>query len=177
LQHLWATAVEIVDTFTLQSLKEKRGEEKWKRFFSLMSALIAIEEGSPPVPDTPQDVDELRNELARAEAACNVRFMLNSYHVIPHLADIDGDGKAYFYILILDTLRRKVTVKTFEQNKQKEAIEAYSEAETDSNLNVVMINSESLVEVKAAYQNYFADASEFLALLHRYLPSPIPPQA
>ncbi|MBU6438396.1 MAG: hypothetical protein KGQ77_12790, partial [Betaproteobacteria bacterium] len=48
LQHAWATAVEIVDAFTGQALKSglklNSGDPKWRRFFALMSSVIAIRE-------------------------------------------------------------------------------------------------------------------------------------
>ena len=56
LQHVWATAVETVGTFTRQALKSSQGEDDWLRFFALMSTYLAIKEGSPIVPKTPQDL-------------------------------------------------------------------------------------------------------------------------
>ncbi len=48
LQHAWATAVEIVDTFTNQSLKTalrtQIGDKKWRRFFALMGSALALRE-------------------------------------------------------------------------------------------------------------------------------------
>jgi len=63
LQHSWATALETVDLFSNQKLKWGKGEPNWQRFFALASAVFTKYEGTPKVPDTPQDVDSLRKEL------------------------------------------------------------------------------------------------------------------
>ena len=44
-QHLWATAVETVGTFTREALKSGAGEEDWLRFFALMSFLDCAPRG------------------------------------------------------------------------------------------------------------------------------------
>src|SRR6185503_1641303 len=60
LQHAWATTVETVDTFTTQALKAGGGSREWRMFFRLMSADLAFREGTPRVPDTPDDRAQLR---------------------------------------------------------------------------------------------------------------------
>ena len=59
LQHLWATGVEIVDTFTEEALKFGRGGNDWRRFFALMSTELAMREQMPLVPGTPTNRSEL----------------------------------------------------------------------------------------------------------------------
>ena len=44
LQHDWATALEIVDLFTNQSLKSNQGRESWKEFFKNVSEQFALME-------------------------------------------------------------------------------------------------------------------------------------
>ena len=62
IQHAWATAVEIVDTFTQQALKSNIGKADWKRFFQLMGGALALTEGTTPVPNTPTEWDTLVKE-------------------------------------------------------------------------------------------------------------------
>src|SRR5439155_6724125 len=64
-QHAWATAVETVDAFTGQGLKDGSGEAGWQRFFATMGTFIAHKEGSNPVPNTPTDPKTLRDEIVR----------------------------------------------------------------------------------------------------------------
>ncbi|MDE2466254.1 MAG: RelA/SpoT domain-containing protein [Alphaproteobacteria bacterium] len=63
-QHAWATALETVDILTKQALKANQGDEEWKRFFLLMSSVIAIGEKCPLVPGTPGEIRHLRQELS-----------------------------------------------------------------------------------------------------------------
>lgn len=63
LQHSWATAVETVDTYTEQSLKTSGGEGNWERFFALMGTSFAIREKSPGVPETPDLIEDVVDEL------------------------------------------------------------------------------------------------------------------
>ena len=47
IQHAWATAVEIVDTFTKQALKASHGHKDWMDFFRYTSAEFALMEDRP----------------------------------------------------------------------------------------------------------------------------------
>ena len=51
-QHAWATAVETVETFTAQGIKDGRGNVRWQRFFALMGTYIALNEKCNTVPST-----------------------------------------------------------------------------------------------------------------------------
>ena len=53
LQHAFATAVETVTTFTREPLKFGGGPSEWRRFFSLMGSVLAIQEQTPLVENTP----------------------------------------------------------------------------------------------------------------------------
>jgi hypothetical protein len=64
-QHAWATAVETVGTFVQQALKSSLGEPDWLKFFALMGTAIALKEGGPPTPGTPDNIREVTSELRR----------------------------------------------------------------------------------------------------------------
>lgn len=63
LQHAWATSVETVSLFTGQALKSSGGEAEWRRFFALMSSVIALREKKPLIPGTSADNATLIGEL------------------------------------------------------------------------------------------------------------------
>jgi len=42
IQHVWATAVEVVSAFTKESLKSSQGDEDWQKLFKLMGSIFAI---------------------------------------------------------------------------------------------------------------------------------------
>ena len=48
LQHLWATAVEVMGTLRGEKLKSGMGDEKWQYFFSIVSSYFAYKEIEPP---------------------------------------------------------------------------------------------------------------------------------
>lgn len=65
LQHNWATAVETVGIFTGEALKSSQGNEDWQRFFQLVSTWFAIKEEQKIIPNTPNNLEELKKELQR----------------------------------------------------------------------------------------------------------------
>lgn len=52
LQHVWATAVEMMGIYTKNNLKSSQGDEDILRFFTLVSSLFAIIEDSTVCPNT-----------------------------------------------------------------------------------------------------------------------------
>lgn len=84
LQHAWATAVEMLLTFTtipvrvppnsiFNSLPREAEEVSgWRRFFKLFSSAIAMREGHPIVPGTPSSEAELIRELRQLSSSLRV---------------------------------------------------------------------------------------------------------
>ena len=64
IQHIWATAVEAVDTFLDNALKSGKGDAEWHKFFVLMSDAMSRYEVLPPLLTHPprkiSDHEELR---------------------------------------------------------------------------------------------------------------------
>lgn len=52
LQHMWATAVEMMGIYTNSNLKSSQGDYDILRFFELVSSIFAIEEKMPVCPNT-----------------------------------------------------------------------------------------------------------------------------
>ena len=82
MQHIWATAVETVDTFTRQALKSSLGQPDWLRFFALMSSAIAIAERSPLVPGTPQEGSALIAELRAVATRLDVERRFGAFPTV-----------------------------------------------------------------------------------------------
>ena len=126
LQHTWATAVETEGTFIGQALKSSQGEDKWLRFFALMSSYIATKERSPLVAKTPGDLTALRRELSQS---------VDELEVIKHLdlyaAAIDAPQKIgarknqHYFLLVLDTSQRRITVTGYKEDELKKANTQY----------------------------------------------------
>ena len=169
LQHIWATAVETVGTFTEQELKSSQGEEDWLRFFTLMSSVFAHREKRPIVPNTPENYVDLLDELQHYAKELDVITRLNAYRQTTRmLSDRTKLKNVRFFLLQLDRVNRKITVHRFGRSDFRRASEAYLDAEGRGAAgDVVLVSVESLSSLRRAYPNYFLDIRRFLQQVRR----------
>lgn len=175
LQHLWATAVETIDIFTNQSLKFGGGNLEYKRFFILMSSLIAIEEGTAIVPGTSNDRNEIVLEIKKLD---------EQYHILDTLRWIRAAAKhinenknnefkpGYYYLLRLDYDSKTLKIFSFKPSQFEKANNVYNILEEDKktqNIDVVLTRANSFQTLKAAYPNYFLDIGGFLDIAEKYI--------
>jgi Region found in RelA / SpoT proteins len=167
LQHAWATAVETVGTFTRQALKSSMGEEEWLQFFALMSSALALREGTPPVPGTPDDAETLTKELRRYVKRLKVIDRLQAYgRTLQHVErTMEGVKGGHTFLLELDVDTQRLVVWDFESTVQAaEQYEAVERAiEDEPNKDAVLVSVESLAALRRAYPNYFLDTTAFVA--------------
>lgn len=168
LQHIWATAVETVDTFTGDPMKAGRGELQWRRFFALMGSALAIKERRAIVPNTPQDPTVLIAELRALTKALRVKNTLEAWRrALRWLPERTIHGDAYFFLLFLDTEAGRLSVRSFKKEDVLAAQEAYAnteqnvEAKADSR-QAVLVSVKHLSSLRGAYPNYFLDTAAFL---------------
>ncbi len=168
LQHIWATSVEVVDMFTMQSLKSSQGKEEWLRFFELMGSVIALQEKTPPIPNTPQDRRQLKSELRDLSVKLKVAMRLSGYTAaLGAPPKLEVKDPRYF-LLRLDLLNRKIYYKGYSRKQLEEANTAYSDAEkrrTPNIEDVVLVSVDSVEALTRAYRNYFLDTDLFIKLL------------
>ena len=171
LQHVWATAVETVGTFTEQELKSSQGEKDWLRFFALMSSVFAHREHRSIVPNTPEDHDELLDELRHYAKKLDVINRLNTYRTATRvLSDESKLKNVRYFLLQLDRVNRKIRVRRFGRSDFHRASEEYLRAEGEVAAgDTVLVSVESLDLLKRAYPNYFLDISRFLRQVRRVL--------
>ncbi len=166
IQHAWATAVETVGTFIGQSLKSSQGEEDWLLFFTLMSSAMAISEGKPTVPNTPDNLNDLIPEIIRLEKKLGVEGHLNAFrNSMTILADQSHTKDAHYYLLELDPDERRVIIKSYTQTQLPTASLDYLTIEKrikDGNRNAVLVSADSVEALKLAYPNYYLDTELFL---------------
>ena len=164
LQHVWATAVETVGTFTEQELKSSQGEKDWLRFFTLMSSVFAHRENRPIVPNTPENYLELLDELQHYAKELDVITRLNAYRQATRvLSDKTKLKNVRYFLLELDRINSKIRVRRFGRSDFHSASEAYLDAEGGVTAgDVVLVSVESLASLKRAYPNYFLDIRRFL---------------
>lgn len=169
-QHSWATAVEIVDAFTGERIKAGNPSPGWARFFLLAGAAFARYESAPwPYQLKGLGLGSVVEELAELEQELQVRHRLGAFSTA--LRNINLKERNGQHLVTLDTIARTVTVTTFPLERQQEANEAYSEAESQkaANVDVVLVPGGSLDALKKAYPNYFADARLFIKILTEVL--------
>jgi ppGpp synthetase/RelA/SpoT-type nucleotidyltranferase len=168
-QHAWATAVEIVGTFTRQALKSSQGEENWLRFFALMGSAIARIEGTALVPGTPTTDDDLVYELKSAEAELNAISRLRAFSTAPLEIETLGGGKNHFFLMKLDLKTNELVIKGFAASQLDEASAEYLEIEKETkysgSADAVLVSVDSLGALRKAYPNYYLDTDIFVYLV------------
>ncbi len=172
LQHIWATALEIVDLFTGQTMKLGGGNSGWKYFFKLVSSAFAKMEKCPPVPNTPTDKEELYNEIKRMAEELKVIEKMTAWRAtVEHLVK----KKNALFVLRIDIKNQEINYTVFKNDKEgwEKANEKYLKEEKnyreDNNCDVVLVGAENIHDLKYGYKNYFADSAEFIKNLRKII--------
>ena len=115
LQHMWATAVEMMGIYTNSNLKSSQGDYDILRFFELVSSIFAIEEKMPVCPNTSDWMDELIKEINYLDNKNNIISTLSGLNVSIDYASkkFNQKNKNLYYILLLDYNKKTVQVRPF----------------------------------------------------------------
>jgi hypothetical protein len=175
LQHAWATAVETVGTFMGQALKSSMGEQDWLRFFTLMGTVIAFQEGTSPVANTPNDPKDLISEIWRYVKKLDVIAKLEAYgSTLQYIQQVQQQD-TQFYLLELDPSAKSVRVTGYTKAKlglaQQEYLEAEKAISEKSASEAVLVSVDSVASLQKAFPNYFLDTRVFIGLLQDALAS------
>ena len=172
-QHAWATAVEIVGTFTDQALKSSQGQEEWLRFFTLMGTAVAIMEKTPHVPDAPTSTKELVAEIRKHEGDLDIKNRLTQYGAALKTTEERDVEDAHYFLLKLDPAADNVTVTGYSSREIEEAQREYLAVERGiediEGAEAVLVSVESFASLRRAYPNYFLDTKKFVELVDRAL--------
>jgi hypothetical protein len=176
LQHAWATAVETAQLFTGQALKArvKNASEDWLRFFALTSAAFAKREKAEPVPDTPDNRDDLIRELDEIVERENIVTCLLAWNdTIHHIEESAKTKTPHSFLMVLDPTKKTLRVWSYSQDQQAEAQQQYEEqereTESDARIQVVLVSVDSALALPKAYPNYYVDTKGFVNALQREL--------
>lgn len=168
LQHMWATAVEMMGIYTKSQLKASLGNEDILRFFVLVSSVFATMEKTPIVPNTTDDLYLLISEIKKIDNRLNIVSRLSALSVaINHVnknADLKRNG---YYVLQLNYNKKLLKVNSFSKSQVELATNVYNKIErlNNSDLDVVLVSATSFDALKAAYPNYFTDISGFVDMM------------
>ncbi len=172
LQHIWATAVEMMGIFTKSKLKSSIGDEDILRFFVLVSSLFADLEKTPICPHTSENKEINIQEIKNIDEKLNLVSRISALSVaINHTnATKELKGKGY-YVLILNYKKNSLRIRGFSTKQIGLAIKVYNdiEAQNNSDIDTVLVSATSFDELKEAYPNYFTDISEFVKIMRRIL--------
>lgn len=172
LQHIWATAVEMMGIYTKNNLKSSQGDEKILNFFTLVSSVLAKMENMPICPNTSNDYNILIQEIKQIDNKLNIVSRLSALSVVINHTNASKTmkGKGY-YVLILNYKDKLLKVRGFSTNQIELATKVYNDIEATNNpdIDVVLVSATSFDTLKAAYPNYFTDISQFVDMMRRIL--------
>ena len=168
LQHIWATAVEIVDTFKNQKLKSGLGDPEWQSFFRCLAAVL--DDFEPPVRRGRELISYIHAfELSEYLEKLNVINVMSGIHAaLPYTEKPAVAGKQAF-ILVLDSRGATTTITGFgiEETASKEYLRLEKEHFDDPDVQVVLASAGAVKNLRRAYPNYYLETAELISLLHR----------
>ena len=169
LQHAWATAVETMGIFLDKALKSSEGPQSWLDFFSLTGSAFAHIEKTSPVPgyEALSKEDTLAKTMQTARSL-DVKNRLNAFSIAANHIHQDKGGGSY-HLVILDTEKKLVRVRSYGRSSLNSASEEYGKIEKQIKdgepLQAVLVSAGSLENLRRAYPNYFLDTREFVRYL------------
>jgi ppGpp synthetase/RelA/SpoT-type nucleotidyltranferase len=169
-QHSWATAVEVVGTFTGQGLKAGNGRDSWLEFFRLSS--IAFQDiESKKLQKNASSTERL--ELVKYIDRLGVLPKLRAFAVSTKHLGSDKNNHGDYFLLILEIDKSNIQVQRFPNHGLDKATEKYASLEKEfkenPNKDVVLVAADSVHGLKKAYPNYFADTTEFSKNIERVI--------
>ncbi|HIE4143278.1 TPA: hypothetical protein ACXM5A_003765 [Stenotrophomonas maltophilia] len=167
LQHAWATAIETVDTFAHQSIKAGRPTPEWGEFFLLASAAFANLEKLPlPTSLTGMTQVDINDRLQQVEQQLNVLLRLRGFSVAADKIQRKGRSASPYHLVVLDTERRLLNIKSYSKSDLDLATADYAIAEQKTArgepIDAVLVSGGKVDQLRKTYPNYFLDTTDFL---------------
>jgi putative GTP pyrophosphokinase len=171
LQHAWATAVETIGSFLNQSLKSSEGPDEWLYFFRAVSAGFAVlEKCQVPEEFADQDSKKLMKLCVELGNRLDVKAKLGAF-VVATNSIAEHANKRSYHLVVLDAKARTVSIQSFSKKKLESANAAYAQVEMESvyksEVQAVLVSTDSITSLRKAFPNYFLDTRQFLSSLNR----------
>lgn len=168
LEHIWATAVETYSAISSTSLKTGQGEDDVREYFSVASALFALEEGTP-LHEKYSNLtkNQLISMLRNLDLTTGISKTLKSLSLVATEFPFQKDKKIsdYSIILQLNVLDKQAKVLAFNREQDSIVDMVYESLEKKAlnmpGMQVVLIKGYSLKQIESAYPNYFMDTKDF----------------
>ena len=154
------------------ALKSGEGDKDTNRFFALVSSLFAIEENSPTVPETPDNIEEIISELRTLNHSHHFIKNLRAIRVAVSHIDPKKDREMGYFILNINLEKNTVSLLSFAINQFDQAVNIYNEIEKSRDpqkTDAVLVRVTSFNSLRVAYPNYFSDIGEFVKKVETYM--------
>ena len=191
-QHSWATALEIVDLFTQQSIKTNMGNKDWSDFFLYLSKQFTLLERNNYLLSSKiesnyikfiedfkkSENEELRFSIYKVHTLIDKLYIINNFNLFKESLNITSSHLSQYkaqegYILIkIDKLTSgkeetfNVSSVFYPKKDLDEALEEYLRIEKNTLSGkayvVALVSVDSISDIQNAYPNYFADSTKFI---------------
>ena len=165
-QHAWATAVEVSGLITRNHTKFEKGDEDHKEFFRLSSEIIArvCEDSHSCYPDISDK--QLLARFESVESNCRLLRRLKGVQVLATEQFLNNLGRRNNLILDVGEDDGNFEVRLSRYQSFPLALAKYFQLEESfPERDIVLVRSDSLEQVKKAFQNYFGDTDDFVRLV------------
>lgn len=167
LQHLWATAVEVLGMHINVKLKSGEGEEHYKEFFRLCGDLFALKELRHLDENQIHQKKDLIIKLKNLDSSYSILKYLSALSVSTRQEKKRGD---YYFVIWLNLQTRYLKINGFPKERYIEAQFLYDALESqasEGNYDVVLISLDNFKQIQKAYPNYYLDCGEFIQILEQ----------
>lgn len=174
LQHIWSTAYKTLGTVQHTVFKRGEGEEFYKAYFRMVSALFSIAEGQP--------ILESCRGISKEELIEELRFFEDEYHILQILrgAALTADsietysqGNDAYHVVELDSIALAAKIYAFTEKERSDAEAYYAKREFETrdtpNISVVLVSVGDVKALRRAYPNYFLDTQTFIYIMEKRL--------
>jgi len=168
LQHIWATTVETMGTFSGKALKSSQGDSEWLDFFKITSSAFAYMENTARVPGYESlNRKQTYKEVVKAVNKLDIIDKMKGFTLAAKMIDNNKKNKGWYYHLItLDSVNKKVEVRSYSKEQLKMAASEYAKAEKRASggekIEPVLVSAGPIASLKKAYPNYFLDTVDFI---------------
>ncbi len=170
IQHIWATAIEMMDTFIGDPLKIGQGDPQNRQFFILASKLLEIYEKNDCRIEAVKKSEELINFIKYNQEHQILNRLRSIKEAVGYVRSMESLEQGY-YLLRLNREQNQLLINSFTKKQLEQATVQYDIAEQtrDVNEDVVLVSTSSYKTLKQAYPNYFSDITEFITLMEKFV--------
>jgi len=160
IQHSWATAVEAIGLHRNEDLKASEGDADWLRFFQLVSAEFASFEKTGAVPNSPNQRSARVAEIKKLDNKLQAVRRLDTLNQSFKFVEKSGPRFAPYFLVQFNSSTKTMEIMGYDRLAR--VSEQYGYEETNNmNLNTVVVEVDTINDLKEAYPNYFLDVRLF----------------